>query len=788
MGFCGFPLIVTERYIRHSPIIVGEQYELAETLAARYGGEQNGSHLGGPDDQTALLSMSGYEGKHEPARLSGRLPVVLAAAAASAFCLLWARFLLANEQKADFSLDSNGEKSANKWAEFTQYHASRPTNSSVGLTYAQGGLIDASARNKPLFSNDPNHLDYGPTTLCKPRSTYEASQSRVTSYPIPSAPEVKSFNPQQGTSGTPVHVYLSSNHDLLAPPALPVSMTFATKRVPADMTRLETTGPSFEYMVLSIAPQYSETASSTPRVQLRLQLHEEAGQDTGGVDIGHFEYAASKVRVSTQNLSQKRKICDEHSLCNASDKYGQYPFPSEVSSAYPTSLHLGRFTPYARAQNRQRYCEPSPMASPVPMQTSMGPHTQQASDWSPTFTSLSNRRMVNSAAQSLSLYSSSASNPILVRTTTLPQSGSPRSTPTAASSNDFNPYKYPQKAVLEIHGDLNSMTEGWTPTERSTKRRLVQFSRSQAKTTIEATFAPVAPDERQPHNICISCIWWEERQECFATSVDTIQLLEQLVALRFTVEEKNRIRRNLEGFHPETVSKGKADSGEFFKLIMGFPNPKPRNIEKDVKVFPWKILGHALKKIISKYSASYSSIAGTLQRPRNPLCYQSWSGSYDGPGYRPSSDHTGSPPYIPILKSQTSHYSEIPTTSGLPSIPSDYSLASHPNQYDQERRSYLHRPVSTLSHIYNTSGQQERSDPTSDHESPRHHKRPRANTSGASSYSQEQATSFSGHMPRSYSEQPNNMRLLSHVGSYVKSPLYSRYDQHEQATSGLTQS
>jgi hypothetical protein len=34
---------------------------------------------------------------------------------------------------------------------------------------------------------------------------------------------------------------------------------------------------------------------------------------------------------------------------------------------------------------------------------------------------------------------------------------------------------------------------------------------------------------------------------------------------------------------------------------MGFPNPKPRNIEKDVKVFPWKILGHALKKIIGKY-------------------------------------------------------------------------------------------------------------------------------------------------------------------------------------------
>lgn len=91
--------------------------------------------------------------------------------------------------------------------------------------------------------------------------------------------------------------------------------------------------------------------------------------------------------------------------------------------------------------------------------------------------------------------------------------------------------------------------------------------------------------------------------------MDTSHLLEQLVAApnRFSVEEKNRIRRNLEGFHPMTVSKAKADSEEFFKIIMGFPNPKPRNIEKDVKVFPWKILEPALKKIIGKYSASPSS-------------------------------------------------------------------------------------------------------------------------------------------------------------------------------------
>ena len=148
------------------------------------------------------------------------------------------------------------------------------------------------------------------------------------------------------------------------------------------------------------------------------------------------------------------------------------------------------------------------------------------------------------------------------------------------------------------------MTDNWGEDEDQAKRRLVQFSRSQAGGDITTTFAPVTPDERQPNSICVSCIRWDADGECYVTSVDTIYLLESLVAVRFTVEEKNRIRRNLEGFRPITISKGKADTEDFFKLIMGFPNPKPRNIEKDVKVFSWRILAHALKKIIGKYASS----------------------------------------------------------------------------------------------------------------------------------------------------------------------------------------
>ncbi|ROW07008.1 hypothetical protein VPNG_06667 [Cytospora leucostoma] len=194
--------------------------------------------------------------------------------------------------------------------------------------------------------------------------------------------------------------------------------------------------------------------------------------------------------------------------------------------------------------------------------------------------------------------------PALVRTTSLPQGN-----PSMGLGGTYNPFATHHKAVLHIQGNLDSMAVGWTPEEWENRRRIVMFKKSQTGSRLTATFRAVPVNERPPNSICISCIWWEEKRECFVTSVDTIHLLEQLVAApnRFTVEEKNRIRRNLEGFKPLTVSKAKSESEDFFKIIMGFGNPKPRNIEKDVKVFPWKVLAPALKKIIGKYSASPSS-------------------------------------------------------------------------------------------------------------------------------------------------------------------------------------
>jgi hypothetical protein len=193
----------------------------------------------------------------------------------------------------------------------------------------------------------------------------------------------------------------------------------------------------------------------------------------------------------------------------------------------------------------------------------------------------------------------------------------------AASYSNSNPYaSLLNKANLKIQGSMDEMAINWSTEEWDNRRRLVQFWRRQDGNDIYCTFAPISASERQPNSIVVSCIYWHEKGDCYITSVDTIMLLENLIGVRFTVEEKNRIRRNLEGFRPVTVSKCKSESAEFFKLIMSFPNPKPRNIEKDVKVFPWTVLPYALKKIISKYTASYSSTASVnvdaIQNPSYP--------------------------------------------------------------------------------------------------------------------------------------------------------------------------
>ncbi|KIR32750.1 transcriptional regulator Medusa [Cryptococcus deuterogattii MMRL2647] len=257
----------------------------------------------------------------------------------------------------------------------------------------------------------------------------------------------------------------------------------------------------------------------------------------------------------------------------------------------------------------------------------------------------------------------------------------------------------PPAAALSITGDLSTVGKGWTTEEWHTRRRLVQFWRRQEGITIHTQFRVISQSEwsSSQSSIVISCVFWEEKNSCYITSVDIIYLLEALVGTHFTVEEKNRIRRNLEGFRPITVDKSKPDTENFFAEIMNLPNPRPRNIEKNVKVYAWDCLEAALQKIIGKYSASFPTTHSSSVRPIMTPCPPSTSVSMPSIGLPTSSS-------VPEVGSPLKSYNHLPNSlfatsarhihHGMP--PPLTSRSSDESFYGvQQLNSRQHQPSST---------------------------------------------------------------------------------------------
>jgi hypothetical protein len=164
-----------------------------------------------------------------------------------------------------------------------------------------------------------------------------------------------------------------------------------------------------------------------------------------------------------------------------------------------------------------------------------------------------------------------------------------------------SPFVMRAKARLEIEGDLNTMKENWSSDMWASRRCLVEFKCRRVDATVHASFRAVEEKDWQQNMIVISCLYHDARNDWFFTSVDAIYLLECLMETRYTTEEKNRIRRNLESFKPTTLQKNEGQWQDFYAHIMNYPNPKPRNIDKGLKVFPWAHLEQALKKIFGNY-------------------------------------------------------------------------------------------------------------------------------------------------------------------------------------------
>ncbi|RDL39848.1 Uncharacterized protein BP5553_04188 [Venustampulla echinocandica] len=497
----------------------------------------------------------------------------------------------------------------------------------------------------------------------------------VGSTPIP---EVTSYSPSSGSANTKICVSITSLYELMTSSTPIFFLTFGRRKCPASLAKVSQHGGVCQYTVSAEVPELAATSWSSSQVPIDLFMESGDGDVMAKVNVGHFTFvAAQHGSGSAQEPSRKRKLSTDSGdlmksplkrttsqLLRPKEEYGStYGYAAEEGPSYSSYLQPGQqYTSIMPQYNRSlggypgqpsprllNYgCASSTTTSP-PTIKAQSPHV---TGWNPAYGAIGHNMRRNSVLSDggvtrtslSSLHSpAGAANPPLIRTSTLQQSPSPASTPHGGHPGQhFNAYAlYSNKAKLEINGDLDAMAQNWSGEEWDAKRRLVQFRRSQSGSTITTTFQPVSVDERPPTSVCISCIYWEEKQESFVTSVDTIYLLEQLVAARFTVEEKNRIRRNLEGFRPLTVSKGKQDSEEFFKVIMGFPAPKPRNIEKDVKVFHWKDLASALKKIISKYSASPSSTIPPAPALLTPVSSTGYGTEGSSAGISYAADHHG---------------------------------------------------------------------------------------------------------------------------------------------------
>ncbi|KAK1826009.1 hypothetical protein QBC39DRAFT_34012 [Podospora conica] len=574
-------------HLPHRTIILDEQIESPETLTIRLEEEaaRNGGDLSG-DSPTGLLPMSAY--KPHPPQLHG----------------------YADSPYSQYSAQSFSTQQSDNASQINQL--------AFAANNAAGQYLGSSSPSISIVSCHPTGGSFGTKVALKVTSQFDLTPSALSA----SAPFVsilfgtyrcaaQIMRTGQDSSGTPTYTVTAEAPQFLSTtcPSLsnvPVTLVVESSNG-AEMARATSATAVFSYHDAGI------TAAGSVGVGI--------SGDTSPPDLGSPRTRSPVPRGSPPHQVLPAPI-------NTSSPSASAGLSSEATNTYGFNSSLSTVAVQAHAQ--PDYVSDSTAAYNQGSSTigyrgnSFGEHYPRVplrsphnTTWTPfgthhdsirsSATTMPHPTHTAITRPSLTPLPHSSNAPQLFRTSTInQQSGG------GGAGGGYNPYAlYQTKATLNINGNLNAMVEGWTPEEWENKRRLVLFSKKQNGSVLTTTFRAVSASDLPPRAPCVSCIWWQEKGECYVTSVDTISLLEHLVAApqKFTVDEKNRIRRNLEGFRPLTVSKTKAESEEFFKVIMSFGNPKPRNIEKDVKVFPWSVLGQALTKIISKYSASTGSLA-----------------------------------------------------------------------------------------------------------------------------------------------------------------------------------
>ncbi|KAL8639217.1 MAG: hypothetical protein Q9228_003720, partial [Teloschistes exilis] len=601
------------------------------------------------------------------------------------------------------------------------YHAFTNASTSTNSQALSGAQIQTAQQNLfPATTPFPSYPSYG-----VPQSSF----SEVAS---PQNPVVTDWNPSQGTQGTPLSIYIDSDRKL-APSSF---LVFASRQCPAILKRLDSKSLSYSYFVTSHVPAFSVTGSCNSQVPMFLQVKDYSGQYGNTMFVGYFHYAdrqcstelspygiPRKRRLSTASADSSAQIAKravsqqlltrssqasplssiqrQQMLLQSSGPSHQSPRQHQVMARLQDlqpSVHGSSPSVYSNNDEMQdTWRKRSSTVSGVPDRPILAP-TPQWPGWNSSFAAINGP---GGMASVLSKFPSSmvapppatsvASGPAFFRTSILPTLQKER-------QECGGPYPvHAQKASVIIDGDLNSMIENWTTAELAAGRRLVRFSRWQQGSTIHTTFEPVAREDYVPNSACISCIrYGREKGEFWTTSVDTINLIEKIVDDEFSTPEKNRLRRNIEGFGPETVSKPKDEN--FFKLIMRFEDPKPRNIAKDIKAFNWRNLEQAITKVVGKYSAIfYSPTPGRgldltfTPRSDNSSAYGPTSRPYD---HSHPSHHNNTTTTITNNNQDYAHSPAHSTTYSTTTNSSSYSNSNTPSYHSSTTSPNISHAVS----------------------------------------------------------------------------------------------
>ncbi|KAI8340571.1 hypothetical protein BC941DRAFT_417588 [Chlamydoabsidia padenii] len=452
-------------------------------------------------------------------------------------------------------------------------------------------------------------------------STHQDS-IQVTSNQEKKRPKLLSIHPNQGQEGTTVTLTLSDLPFAYTYKLAFNSMVVETRQIQSS---LQNGSDCASIVLISTVPSFQMTLSTTNNVPISVCFLDKNDmvEDTFFVTDFTYQLDYEKTPNSQQQsqVGEKRRgssfaeddltssptkrVCDQDMQYRPDSCDPPVNFSSYNNTHYSSYQHDDR-NQFQR--QRQQHNNPLPIimeSSPNEIQQyyfpQQSPYGLPSTALPPTSSSSSSDTgsRLQSAPQRRKSSSQHSTKPILKAISHSPL------------TNVANYHPYPGQvdhSNFELVDDLDAMMQHWTMVEQHQGRRLVRFwckeDNTQDKKIISGCHPvtqtdPVATDAT--HTV-VSCIYWPEQDDYFITSVDCIFLLESLLRTHFGVEEKNRIRRNLEGFRPITVAKAKPATAELFKRVMGFPHPKPRNIEKDIKAFRWKILPYAIKKIVAKHA------------------------------------------------------------------------------------------------------------------------------------------------------------------------------------------